>query len=224
MLVFLLNYLCFSKLLKLHQIEGRISSNLLKRKQFSRKTSIVCRLALISALRLDYIFLVNASSNATLDKRGSHVSYKYSNKDRPSFAVQVQPVDDAGSSSLHPLHMSRVISQIFLRDVVEIRKTGRSKITVEMRNYDAANKLVASEQLVAHKLRAFIPTFRVLRAGVIRDVPQDFSLEALRELTSSSIKILEFHRLNRQVKSDGEVKYPPSRTVCIKFADQFLPQ
>jgi len=44
MLVFLLDCLRFSKLLKLHQIEGRISSNLLKvRKQSSRKTSIMCR-------------------------------------------------------------------------------------------------------------------------------------------------------------------------------------
>jgi len=33
----------FSKLLKLHQTEDKISSNLLKRKQSSRKTSIVCR-------------------------------------------------------------------------------------------------------------------------------------------------------------------------------------
>jgi len=33
MLVFLLDRLRFSKLLKLHQTEGRISSNLLKRKQ-----------------------------------------------------------------------------------------------------------------------------------------------------------------------------------------------
>jgi len=168
---------------------------------------------------------VNASCNATHDKRGSHVNYKYSNKDRPPF-VQVQPVDDARSSSLHPLHMNRDISQIFPRDVVEIRKTGRSKITIEMRNYDAANKLVTSEQLVAHKLRAFISIFRVLRAGVIRNVPQDFSLEAVKELTSSLIKILEFHRLNRRVKLDGEVKYLKylSRTVCIKFAGQFLPQ
>jgi len=92
-----------------------------------------------------------------------------------------------------------------------------------MRNHDAANKLVASEQLAVHKLRAFIPTFRVLRAEVIRDVPQNVSLEALKELTSSPIKILEFHRLNRRVKLDGEIKYLPSRAVCIKFAGQFLP-
>jgi len=42
-IAFLLDCLRFSKLLKLHQTEGRISSNLIKRKQSSRKTSIVCR-------------------------------------------------------------------------------------------------------------------------------------------------------------------------------------
>jgi len=43
MLVFLLDYLRFSKLLKLYHTERRILSNLLKCKQSSRKTSIVCR-------------------------------------------------------------------------------------------------------------------------------------------------------------------------------------
>jgi len=32
----------FNKLLKLHQTKGRIPNNLLKRKQSSRKTSIMC--------------------------------------------------------------------------------------------------------------------------------------------------------------------------------------
>jgi len=43
MLVFLLDRLRFNKLLKLYQTESRISSNLLKRKQLSWKTSIVYR-------------------------------------------------------------------------------------------------------------------------------------------------------------------------------------
>jgi len=48
MLVFLLDCLHFSKLLKLHQTEGKISSNLLNRQQFSKKTRIipVCPLAI----------------------------------------------------------------------------------------------------------------------------------------------------------------------------------
>jgi len=71
-------------------------------------------------------------------------------------------------------------------------------------------------------LRAFIPTHRVL--CIIKDVLQDFSLKTLREFTLSSIKILEFHLLNRRVEIEGEIKYPPLRTICVKFAGQFLPQ
>jgi len=49
---------------------------------------------------------VNASSGVTLGVRGSYLNYKYNNRDKPPFTIQVQPVDDAGSSSLHPLHMN----------------------------------------------------------------------------------------------------------------------
>jgi len=64
----------------------------------------------------------------------SFLTYKYNNKDRPPFIMQVQPEDETEISSLHPLHMSRIISQISPHDIVEIRKTGRSRIVVEMRN------------------------------------------------------------------------------------------
>jgi len=146
-------------------------------------------------------------------------TFKYSNSDRPPFILQVQPVEDSEIASLHPLHMSR----IFSRDIVEIRKTGRSRITAKMRNQEAANRLISNEQLLQHKLKAFIPTYRVLRTGIVRDVPQDFPLDRLRESMTSSIKILEIHPLNRRTKIEGEIKYLPSRTLCVKFAGQFLP-
>jgi len=149
--------------------------------------------------------------------------FKYTNKDRPPYVVQVQPIDDTGSSSLHPLHISRLLSQISPRDIVEIRKNGRNRVIVEMRTLDSANRLISNEQLSVHKLKAFIPLHKVLRTGIIRDVPQDFTLEMLKESTSSVVRILEIHRLNRRVKIDGELKYVPSRTICIKFAGQILP-
>jgi len=152
-----------------------------------------------------------------------NIVFKYTNKDRPPYIVQVQSIEDADSPVLHPLHISRLLSQISPRDIVEIRKSGRSRVIAEMRTVDAANRLISSEQLSLHKLKAFIPLHKVLRTGIIRDVPQDFSLEMLRESTSSAVKILEIHRLNRRVKVEGELRYLPSRTVCIKFAGQFLP-
>jgi len=118
--------------------------------------------------------------------------------------------------------MSRLLSQISPRDIVEIRKTGLSRVIAEMRSLDSANRLISNEQLSVHKLKAFIPLHRVLRASILRDVPQDFTLKMLRESTSSSIKILKIHQLNRRIKIEKEFKYFPFRTICVKFAGQFL--
>jgi len=96
-------------------------------------------------------------------------------------------------------------------------------VIAEMRTLDSANRLISNEQLSVYKLKAFIPLHRVLRTGIIRDVPQDVTLEMLWESTSSSVKILELHHLNRRVKIEGELRYLPSRTICVKFAGQFLP-
>jgi len=52
MLVFLLDCLHFNKLLKLYHTECRISSNLLKCKQSSKKTSIMCRKLKLAFTRL----------------------------------------------------------------------------------------------------------------------------------------------------------------------------
>jgi len=163
------------------------------------------------------------SPTASSSMYSTALTFKYNSSDRPPFILQVQPVEDSEIASLHPLHMSRILSQISPRDIVEIRKTGRSRIIAEMRNQEAANRLISNEQLTQHKLKAFIPTYRVLRTGIVRDVSQDFSLDRLRESMTSSIKILEIHRLNRRTKTEGEIKYLPSRTLCVKFAGQFLP-
>jgi len=71
----------------------------------------------------------------------SYFSFKYNNSNRPLFIVQVQPVDNSELISLHPLHISRILSQIFPRDIVKIRKTSRSRVIVEMRNQEA-NRLI----------------------------------------------------------------------------------
>jgi len=143
------------------------------------------------------------------------VSHRYNSKDQPPFVVQVQSTQESGTS--HPLHISRVISQIFPRDILEIKKAGRNKVLVQTKTYEAANRLVSNNSLTSHNLRAFIPSYKVLRADIIRDVLQDLSIELLRESVSSPIKVLELHRLNRRMKTDNTTRYVPSRTVCLKF-------
>jgi len=133
-------------------------------------------------------------------------------------------MQDSDSSSLHPLHISRTLSQIYSRGVLEIKKIGRNMIVTEMCTYEAANRLVENKSLADRKIKAFIPLHRILRTGIIRDVPQDFSVDMIRESIISPVKVLDIHCLNRRVRIENNIKYFPSRIVCVKFSGQSLPQ
>ncbi|KYN05251.1 hypothetical protein ALC62_03855 [Cyphomyrmex costatus] len=83
--------------------------------------------------------------------------------------------------------------------------------------------MVANNNFAKFKLRAFIPSYKVLRTGIIRDVDQSLSLECIKNNIKSSVKVLDIQRLNRRITTDGQTSYLPSRTICTKFAGQFLP-
>ncbi|KYN07830.1 hypothetical protein ALC62_01203 [Cyphomyrmex costatus] len=88
----------------------------------------------------------------------------------------------------------------------------------------AANRLVANDAFAKYKIRIFIPTYKVLRTGIIKGVDQSLSLDCIKDNIKSSFKIIDIQRLNRRTTVDGQAKYSPSRTLCIKFAGQVLPE
>jgi len=69
--------------------------------------------------------------------------------------------------------------------------------------YDAANKLVENKFFLSHNLKALIPLHRILRTDIVRDIPQDFSIDVLKKSISFPIKVLEIHRLNRRVRIEN---------------------
>jgi len=144
--------------------------------------------------------------------------FRYCSRDKPPFIVHVQPIQESDSTNLHPLHISRTLSQIFPRGILEIKKNGRNKILAQMSTYEVANRLIEDKFLASRNLKASVPLHRILRTGIIRDVPQDFTIDVLKDSVVSPIRILDIHRLNRRTKIDNEIKYLPSRTVCIKFS------
>jgi len=46
----------------------------------------------------------------------------------------------------------------------------------------------------------------------------------IRESIASPVKFLDIHRLNRRVRIENDIKYLPSRTICVKFSGQSLSQ
>jgi len=151
----------------------------------------------------------------------------YSSSDQPPYIVHVYSNnnnEDPLIGSMHPLLISRTLSKIAYSEIKEIKKIGRGKILVEMTSAKTANNLVQNSNLMKENLIAFIPTYRTIRTGIVKDIPQHFDESNLLEFFDSPFKVIEVKRLNRRTKIDGEIKYIPSRTVCLKFAGQILPK
>lgn len=123
---------------------------------------------------------------------------KYSAKDCAPFIVYIYSGNGEGAKPAHPLHISRLVTDMF-RDsnaIIEIKKIGLGKVMVELSSYAAANRLVDSQLMRSYKYSAFISAYRMMRAGIIRDVPVDWDEETVRKAISSPCNILEVRRIN----------------------------
>jgi len=149
----------------------------------------------------------------------------YTSSDRPPYIIHVYSFsEDSLVSPMHPLLISRALSQIAYADIKEIKRIGRGKILAEMNSYNAANNLVLNPKLDKDNLRAFVPSYRIVKTGIVKDIPQHFEESDLLQFFDSPFKVVEVKRLNRRLKINGEIKYIPSRTICLKFTGQILPK
>ncbi|KYM84356.1 hypothetical protein ALC53_05449 [Atta colombica] len=76
-----------------------------------------------------------------------------------------------------------------LISTIEIKKIGKERILIEAKTASAANRLVDDPTFSKHNLKAFIPAFRVLRVGVIQDIPLEIDMENLyQSLTKDQLE------------------------------------
>lgn len=157
---------------------------------------------------------------------GSLARPKYVKNDHPPYIVHIHPLEgyNNNNSVLHPLTISRIVTRIVFNEVVEIKKIGRGKVSVQLANFNAANRLVDNQSLRLHKLRAFIPAYKTVSTGIIRGVPEEIEIENAIPFFESPVKIVQVRRLNHRSRIEGQTQYIPSRSICVKFSAQSMPQ
>lgn len=160
------------------------------------------------------------SDNQPPSLNSEPVPLQYSSYDKSPYVVYIYNKNlNSNSDSAHPLLVSKLVSNIAYNDIVEMKKIGRGKIMAELKSAKSANNLVSSSLLDANNLRAFIPAYRTLRSGIVKDIPPSISIESIRNaIEAPTFKILEISRLNRRARVNGESKTVPSSTLIIKFA------
>lgn len=155
---------------------------------------------------------------------------KYDSQCQGPFEVYIQsnPIDNV-ASSIHPLAVGRILSASSKIDILEIKKIGYSKISVQLTNRDAANQLLTNSALKSKNLTAFIPSFRTTRQGIIRNVPLDVTEEEIIKEVNCPFVISRVRRLNRKApvppdSNTSSPEYIPSKTVALTFKGQSLPK
>lgn len=172
----------------------------------------------------------NLASSTTVpcekNKEKGFPTLKYTINDKAPYTVYIYTKYSTHSSTeaAHPLYVSKLIANIAYNDIIEIKKIGKGKIMADLKSHQAANNLVSSELLASHNLQAFIPTYRTLRTGTVRDIPSGIDEDTIfKAIEAPGFNVLEVRRFNKRIREEGNIKYIPSSTICVKFAGQSLP-
>lgn len=88
-----------------------------------------------------------------------------------------------------------------------------------------ANNAISNKMLSDVGLIAFIPKFKVSRKVVIREIPENFLLDELKEVIedeNTNLVVLNIFRLKRRDRETRKLK--DSQTVCIELRGEVLPE
>lgn len=167
------------------------------------------------------------TSNDTSSLPHTQIEYFYSRDIPGPYVVFVQNLDN---SYLHPLKFGNFLfkkSSLSIKPI-SIKPENRYKISLTFDNYISANEFVKSCFVKEHKLKAFVPSYKVIKSGLVRDIPLELTESDIIENSSTNglIKILKVRRLNRKEinKETKVLKWVPSTTCIITFREQILPK
>lgn len=107
---------------------------------------------------------------------------KFEKNDRAPFIVQLQRIEDgdAVTKPLLPLEVSRLVAKAGIK-FANIEPLTRKTWNIAFDSRDEANKALSNQYLKSLKMKIFLPSYHVLRKGVIRGIPQDMSIEEVIE-------------------------------------------
>ncbi|KAL6420986.1 hypothetical protein ACFW04_014032 [Cataglyphis niger] len=122
--------------------------------------------------------------------------------------------------------MGRLLSSTLKKDIIEIKKLAFSKISVLFNSRKTANNLINNPILKSKNLIVYIPSYRVSRQGVIRNVLLDLTENNIEKEIDCPFGISSVQRLNRKIidLSTRAMSYSPFKSIAITFKDQKISQ
>lgn len=127
--------------------------------------------------------------------------------------------------NLHLLAISkRLCNQFKNLKITEIRRVGKSLISINFDTFQQANTFIASRASLTEGWTSYIPNFKLYRTGVIRNVDKSLSAQDIRDgitWPDAPINIINIERLKYIPR--GSVEVLDSSSIKITF-ESHLPE
>lgn len=160
------------------------------------------------------------------DTSPRYLMYEKGDKGPYLIHIQRQSEDAQQIKPLLTLQVSRLLDRAGIKyDLLE-SLTRRTWIA-SFNSLSAANSAVENAYLRELQLTATIPSYQIFRKGVIRGIPNDYTIPEL--ITSinydnKSVKAVEGYRLKRRTVKQGVSEWVETSAVCITFRNRQLPE
>jgi hypothetical protein len=205
-------------------------------KSLNIDTDCICGDVSINKVQHDTL---QSSSTTTLQITSSpasqpsnHVHRKiYNESDCSPYIVHVQKQQLAPNdgTSVHPVSFGNFLKKQSYKNIINgsVKKVGRNRLTISFNNFTNANEFINDTKLADFHYNAFIPSFNVIRMGIVKGVPNEWTEEEIQENINVPVgcgNVLKIRRLNYKVMVDGSPVWKPSQTIVITFDGQILPK
>lgn len=150
-------------------------------------------------------------------------SNRYLESSRGPFTVFVQSINDK-VGLWHPTKLGKLFLMEKIQGIIHLKRVSRNKIQVDFMTYLAANNFVSAPFLERYQFKAFIPSSKIQRVGIIRNIDDSITEEDLRVYLKAEIPILRIQRIMKKIVNENrESVLTPTRAVKIWFLGQTLP-
>ena len=147
---------------------------------------------------------------------------EYQLDNKGPYTVWIQPIasNETSKNSNHTKRISPFKVGSFIRkkytDITYICSKTKSRVEIEFKNSLEANQMLKDVSLSEKGLKAFIPSFRLVRRSLIRGIDEDISEEEITEATKAEYKVLGVRRLNKRnrdpdIQENDPKWYPADR-------------
>lgn len=145
---------------------------------------------------------------------------KYSRRLDNVYKVNVEWEDDR---KMGKMVLAKILERKGITNVFDIKAIGGKKFCVFFNEMESANEFLAGG-LSDQKIKVFIPSFYVTKAGIVRGIPENIEMKEVYDDILNKENIIKVERMYRTVKMGEEIKKLPTQSVKITFNDTSLPE